>query len=211
MRTVHRLAIALCLTLPAAPSLAASPRAPQQDPAPPANSSGQAAPTPATPTPTPQENAPEQKSQPEAVPENPQAPTNEGASQTPAEKKTTAAPPSATKKRRKRPAPPPDGTTPQKVVVREGGAREPAAQIAPGLTPEEATHERRNAERWLGLTDDQLKQLADRPLDARKHETVGQIRNYMDGARSALKEGDVRRASTLAQKAHLLSEDLIKH
>jgi hypothetical protein len=61
------------------------------------------------------------------------------------------------------------------------------------------------------LTDDQLKQLADRPLDARKQETVGQIRNYMDGARSALKEGDVRRASTLAQKAHLLSEDLIKH
>jgi hypothetical protein len=27
----------------------------------------------------------------------------------------------------------------------------------------------------------------------------------------ALQEGDVRRASTLAQKAHLLSEDLVKH
>jgi hypothetical protein len=26
-----------------------------------------------------------------------------------------------------------------------------------------------------------------------------------------LQEGDVRRASTLAQKAHLLSEDLVKH
>jgi hypothetical protein len=33
----------------------------------------------------------------------------------------------------------------------------------------------------------------------------------MDGARSALKEGDVRRASTLAEKAQLLSDDLVKH
>jgi hypothetical protein len=33
----------------------------------------------------------------------------------------------------------------------------------------------------------------------------------MTGARSALKEGDVRRASTLALKAHLLAEDLIRH
>jgi hypothetical protein len=96
-------------------------------------------------------------------------------------------------------------------VVREGGATEPAAQIVPGMTPEEATRQRRNAEKWLGSTDDQLKQLAGRTLDARQKETVGQIHNYIDGARSALKEGDVGRASTLAQKAHLLSDDLVKH
>jgi hypothetical protein len=33
----------------------------------------------------------------------------------------------------------------------------------------------------------------------------------MQGARSALKEGDVRRAGTLAEKAQLLAEDLVKH
>jgi hypothetical protein len=32
----------------------------------------------------------------------------------------------------------------------------------------------------------------------------------MSGARSALQEGDVRRASTLAEKARLLADDLIK-
>ena len=211
MRIVCRFAIALWLIFPAAAH-------PQQDPAASANSSAQTSPPPA-----PKENAPEQKSPAEnvpaaqapaaeptpAVPANPQAPAAEQkVSPTPAQKKTGST--SAVKKRRKRPAPVPD-TPPQKVVVREGGAREPAAQIAPGLTPEEATRERRNAERWLGSTDDQLKQLADRTLDTQKRETVGQIRNYMDGARSALKEGDVRRASTLAQKAHLLSEDLLKH
>jgi hypothetical protein len=102
---------------------------------------------------------------------------------------------------------PSDG--PKKVVVREGGAREPAEQMAPDITPAEALRQRQNAEQWLGSADDRLKQLASRRLDAHQQETVGQIRNYVQGARSALKEGDVRRASTLAEKAHLLAEDLI--
>jgi len=102
---------------------------------------------------------------------------------------------------------PSDG--PKKVVVREGGAREPAEQMAPDITPAEALRQRQNAEQWLNSADDRLKQLASRRLDAPQQETVGQIRNYVQGARSALKEGDVRRASTLAEKAHLLAEDLI--
>jgi hypothetical protein len=79
------------------------------------------------------------------------------------------------------------------------------------MTPVEATRQRQNAEQWLALTSNQLEQLAARTLDARQQDTVGQIRNYMEGARTALREGDVRRASTLAQKAHLLAEDLVKH
>ena len=126
-----------------------------------------------------------------------------------AKKKTEGGAASGAKKRRKRNAPTPDGA-PRKIVVREGGASEPAAQIAPGMTPAEATRQRHNAEQLLGATDDKLKRLAGRTLDAKQQETVGQIRNYMEGARSALKEGDVRRANTLAQKAHLLSEDLVK-
>ena len=99
--------------------------------------------------------------------------------------------------------------TPRKTVVRQGGAKEPAMQIAPGMTPAEAARERQNAEQWLRATVDRLPQLG-ALTDARQQETVGQIRNYMDGARSALKEGDVRRASTLAEKAHLLAEDLLR-
>jgi len=113
-------------------------------------------------------------------------------------------------KRRKRAAPAP-AEGPRKIMVREGGASEPAAQIAPDMTPAEAVSQRQNAERLLGSSDDQLKLLAGRTLDARQQETVGQIRNYMGGARSALQEGDLRRANTLAQKAHLLADDLVKH
>lgn len=96
-------------------------------------------------------------------------------------------------------------------MVREGGAKEPAAQIAPGLTPAEETRQRQSAERLLTFTDNQLKQLAGRALGARQQETVEQIHNYMDGAHSALKDGDLRRATTLAEKAHMLSDDLVMH
>jgi hypothetical protein len=40
---------------------------------------------------------------------------------------------------------------------------------------------------------------------------VVQIRQYMDVARSALNESDTQRAHTLALKAYLLSDDLVKH
>jgi len=111
--------------------------------------------------------------------------------------------------KRKLPARSPDGA-PRKVVIREGGAKEPTAQISPGLTPAETVLERQNAERWLGSAGDQLKQLTGRTLAAQQQETMGQIHNYMDGARAALQEGDVRRASTLAEKAHLLADELVK-
>jgi hypothetical protein len=96
-------------------------------------------------------------------------------------------------------------------VVRQGGAREPAAQIAPGMSPTEATRRRQNADQLLSATDDQLRLLAGRSFTTQQQDTQSQIRNYMDGARLALKEGDVRRANTLAEKAHLLAEDLVRH
>jgi hypothetical protein len=145
------------------------------------------------------------------VPANPQTKAaGKTAPENVAKEKTDTGSARRVRKRRKRASSAPNGA-PHKIVVREGGASEPAAQIAPGMTPAETTRQRHNAEQLLGSTDDKLKRLAGRPLDAKQQETVGQIRNYMEGARSALKEGDVRRATTLAQKAHLLSEDLVKH
>jgi hypothetical protein len=149
--------------------------------------------------------APSEKTTPETAPV-----AGQNAPESVAKKKTDADSASGTAKRRQRPASAPDGA-PRKIVVRQGGASEPAAQIAPDITPAEATRERQSTEQLLGATGGQLKQLAGRTLDAQQQETVGQIRNYINGAHSALQEGDVRRASTLAQKAHLLAEDLVKH
>jgi hypothetical protein len=183
MRFPCVLAIALGLSFPAAG------KACEQDAADSAKAAGQAPAAPAV---------PKEKAAAQTAPESV------------AKKKTNAGSTSGTTKRRRRAASAPDGA-PRKVVVREGGASEPAAQIAPDISPAEATRERQNTEQWLGATGDQLKRLAGRTLDARQQETVGQIRNYMNDARSALQEGDVRRASTLAHKAHLLAEDLVRH
>jgi len=199
----------------------------RQDPAGSANTAGQVpAPTAAPVETAPAEKvpAPTEKPQTEHAPaEQVPAETTRGAPANPqtsdaartapksiGKEKADAGSASGNRSRRKRAASAPNGA-PHRVVVREGGASEPAAQIAPGMTPAEATRQRHNAEQLLDATDDKLKRLAGRTLDARQQETVGQIRNYIDGARSALKEGDVRRANTLAQKAHLLSEDLVKH
>jgi hypothetical protein len=104
----------------------------------------------------------------------------------------------------------PDGE-PRKTVVHQGGASEPIAQILPGITLEEASHQRENAEQLLVSTESNLKQLATRTLNPNQQEMFVQIRHYIDGARSALKESDTQRAHTLALKAYLLSDDLVKH
>jgi len=180
----------------------------QQEPAGSANSAGQAPAAPAEPA----EAAPAegQKAAESASKEKTDTGSASGTSAGTSAGTSPGTSASGTVKRRKRAVPAQDGG-PRKIVVREGGASEPAAQIAPDMTPAEAARQRQNAERLLGSAADQLKLLAERTLDARQQETVGQIRNYMGGARSALQEGDLRRASLLAQKAHLLADDLVKH
>jgi hypothetical protein len=117
---------------------------------------------------------------------------------------------STAKKRRKR-TPAVVHSDQNKTVVPEGGAKEPPAQIAPGLAPDEAKRDRHEAEQWLSSTDSQLKELATRQLSEPRQEVVIQVRNYQLEARAALKENDLRRAHTLALKAHLLADDMVKH
>ena len=112
------------------------------------------------------------------------------------------------------PAPPPQvapSTAPKKVVVREGGANEPTAEIVTGMTPEQADRLRREAELLLATTAEKLREIGPRELDQQQQETVSQIHNYLEGSRSALKQADVSRAHTLALKAGLLADDLVKH
>jgi hypothetical protein len=211
MRLACGFAIALWLSCPVAGRDSR-----QQDTAGSANSAGQSPAPPAAPAEhAPAETTPAVKKAPESGTKEKTGTGSTSAGSTSNSSTRTGAA-SGTAKHGKRtvstavPVSVPDGA-PRKIVVREGGAREPAAQIAPGMTPAEATRQRQNAEHLLSSTDDQLNQMAGRTLNARQQETAGQIRNYMDGARSALKEGDLRRASTLAEKAHLLTDDLVKH
>lgn len=95
-------------------------------------------------------------------------------------------------------------------MIREGGADEPTVQLSPGMTQEQADHQRRRTEQLLNASENNLRQLADRTLNQNQQDTIAQIRNYMAGARSALKYNDPQRARTLALKARLLSDELVK-
>ena len=83
--------------------------------------------------------------------------------------------PSTAEKRRKRP-PAVIHSDQNKIVVPEGGAKEPPAQIAPGLAPDEAKRNRHEAEQWLTATDGQLKELSNRHLSESRQDIVAQVR-----------------------------------
>jgi hypothetical protein len=58
--------------------------------------------------------------------------------------------------------------------------------------------------------DANLKKIAGRQLDSNQQDMVTQIRQFMSQAKEAIDAGDLERARTLAWKAQLLSEELVK-
>jgi hypothetical protein len=101
--------------------------------------------------------------------------------------------------------------TPEKKVVRNGGTADPAVQLAPGMSEEQASSQRQSTSDLLAATDANLKQISSRQLNSMQQDSVGQIKKYMEQAKAAEKAGDVQRAHNLASKAVLLSDDLAKH
>jgi hypothetical protein len=124
--------------------------------------------------------------------------------------KNGSANPGVTKGPARKHASKPAPAGPRRVVVRKGGADEPTVQLSPGLTQEQAEHQRKRTEQLLDAAENDLRQFAGRTINQKQQDTITQIRNYMAGARSALKDGDPQRARTLAFKARLLSDDLVK-
>ena len=102
-------------------------------------------------------------------------------------------------------------TAPKKKVVRNGSTNDPTVQLSPGLSQQQASSQRQNTDRLLASTDANLKKLADRQLTASQKDTADQIRQYAQQAKAAVAAGDLERGHNLAVKAHLLSEELVKH
>lgn len=105
----------------------------------------------------------------------------------------------------------PAGGETKRIVIRRGGVNEPVTQIIPGMGAEESNRARQETQDLLVAADSDLKKLGSRTLNSAQQGTVSQIQHYLSVARSALNEGDIQRAHTLARKAQLLSEDLVKH
>jgi hypothetical protein len=99
---------------------------------------------------------------------------------------------------------------PPKIVVRQGGASEPAIQLEGGAVGDQAQHQRERANQMLRATEANLKQMAGRQLNANQQDMVNQIRQFMQQSKTAVAAGDLERGRTLAWKAQLLSEELVK-
>ncbi len=136
---------------------------------------------------------------------SPEAPPEVG------KKPTAQTKPPVKRHRRKRTAINATSSTPEKKVVRNGGTADPAVQLAPGVSDEQASRQRQSTTQLLATTDTNLKQISARQLSASQQESVSQIRKYMEQAKTAEAAGDVQRAQNLASKALLLSDDLVKH
>jgi hypothetical protein len=95
------------------------------------------------------------------------------------------------------------------VVVRQGGTSEPSIQLAGGAADQTA-HQRDVANQILGSTDANLKKIAGHELSANQKDMVNQIRQFMGQSKAAIDAGDLERARTLAWKAEVLSEELVK-
>ncbi len=98
---------------------------------------------------------------------------------------------------------------PRKIVVRDGGTSEPRTQLSP--TSQQAMDTRQNTDQLLASTQANLKSMSGRTLSANQQATVDQIKMFVEQANSALKDGDLQRGHNLAMKAHLLSDDLLRH
>jgi hypothetical protein len=99
---------------------------------------------------------------------------------------------------------------PEKIIVRQGGTTEPSIQLAGGPGGDDASQKRDATNQMLGETEGNLKKVSGAQLSSSQQDSVTQIRQFMAESKSALAAGDVESARTLAWKAKLLSDDLVK-
>lgn len=104
----------------------------------------------------------------------------------------------------------PTNCPPPKIVVQQGGTKEPSIQLAGSPSPDQATQKRDAVNQLLEATDQNLKKTAGLQLSNEQQDTVSQARQFVDQSKIALAAGDLERARTLAWKAQVLSEDLVK-
>jgi hypothetical protein len=91
----------------------------------------------------------------------------------------------------------------------EPATHPPAPQISPQLSAgDQATYERTTNDD-LATAERSLQQASGRQLNASQQDLAGKIRSFTEQARDAGKGGDWTRAQNLAQKARLLSIELI--
>ena len=98
---------------------------------------------------------------------------------------------------------------PSKVIVQQGGTSDSSIQLAGGAGGTKSP-QRDTANQMLAATEANLKKISAKQLNANQQDMVTQIRQFMQQSKAAVADGDLERARTLAWKAQLLSDELVK-
>ncbi len=77
-------------------------------------------------------------------------------------------------------------------------------------TAEQASQQRYTTEQLTAATEENLKKIEGRQLDANRQQMVSQIKEFMEQSKKAIADGDPERGHNLALKAQLLSDELVK-
>jgi len=147
--------------------------------------------------------------QPEPLPENPQA--AEAQEPPPLPKKAKV----HKKAKSSQPAQPSAQTSAPPATAELHPPANPAnaaaeVAIGPDISSAEATRDRQSTTKLLDTTESQLKRVDGNSLSSDQQSMLAQIRTYISQSRKAITEGDYERASNLAKKAQLLTDELMK-
>lgn len=99
---------------------------------------------------------------------------------------------------------------PKKVIVRQGSTTEPSIEVVGGAGGRQASDERNTAIQMLETAEANLKKMEGTQLSSDQQDMLKQVRDFMDQSRAATSAGDLDQARTLAWKAQLLSEELVR-
>jgi outer membrane biosynthesis protein TonB len=85
-----------------------------------------------------------------------------------------------------------------------------APQISPQLTPAEQAEAERQTKKDIDTSENNLQVAYGKQLNATQHDLMEKIRGFLGQSREAIRASDWVRAKNLAQKARVLSVELLK-
>lgn len=91
----------------------------------------------------------------------------------------------------------------------ESASHAPVPQISPQLSPEDQQNYERKVNDDIKAAETGLQQTNKRQLNAYQQDLVEKIHSFLDQSRDASKAGDWARAQNFAQKARILSTELV--
>jgi hypothetical protein len=106
------------------------------------------------------------------------------------------------------PAPPPAPTPPKPAL----GPKEPSPPpvLSPQIGSDSARRQKQEAEAKIEGAEDMVRHIDRKTLRDEQQEIFATIQSFLSKARKALSIGDSIRAFNLAEKAHILAEELVR-